>query len=48
MTGVVISEDMARASLSYNDIMNSHDSFRVTTNEGVDADDGEDGMRKRK
>lgn len=28
--------------------MNSHDSFRVTTNEGVDADDVEDGMRLRK
>ena len=27
--------------------MNSHDSFRVTTNDGVDADDSEDGTRER-
>lgn len=43
-----ISTQMAQASLSYQEIMNSHDSFRVTTNEGVDADDAEDGMRLRK
>ena len=45
---VAISREMAQASLSYNAIMKSHDSFRVTTNEGVDADDSEDGMRLRK
>ena len=45
---VEVSSDMARASLSYKAIMNSHNSFRVTTNSGVDADDSEDGTRPRK
>lgn len=38
---------MAIASVSYKAIMESHASFRVTTNDGVDADDKEDGMRER-
>lgn len=38
----------APARYSYEEISKSHNSFRVTTNEGVDADDGEDGMRPRK
>ena len=42
-----ITDAMASARISYKEIMNSHNSFRVTTNEGVDADDGEDGMRRR-
>lgn len=44
---VEVSPEMARASISYKAIMNSSNSFRVTTNEGVDADDSEDGMRER-
>lgn len=39
---------LAPARYSYEEISKSHNSFRVTTNEGVDADDGEDGMRPRK
>lgn len=42
-----ISQKMAQTSLTYKEIMNSHDSFRITTNEGVDADDTEDGMIPR-
>ena len=38
---------LAPARYSYEAISKSHNSFRVTTNEGVDADDGEDGMRLR-
>lgn len=38
---------MAIASVSYKAIMESHASFRVTTNDGVDSDDKEDGMRER-
>lgn len=34
--------------MSYDKIRESHDSFRVTTNDGVDADDTEDGMKPRK
>lgn len=47
--GVVldITDEMASARISYRAIQNSKDSFRVTTNEGVDADDGEDGMIPR-
>jgi hypothetical protein len=40
-------EKLAYAKYSYEAISKSHDSFRITTNEGVDADDGEDGMRPR-
>lgn len=42
-----ITDQMAAARVSYKAIQNSHDQFRVTTNEGVDADDGEDGMIRR-
>lgn len=45
---VNVTPEMAQASLSYKAILNSHNSFRVTTNEGVDADDADDGMRPRK
>ncbi len=38
---------MAPARYSYEEISKSHDSFRITTNEGVDADDREDGMIPR-
>ena len=41
-------DKMASARISYKEIMESCDSFRITTNEGVDADDSEDGMRPRK
>ena len=41
-------EKLASARYSYTEIQRSSDSFRVTTNEGVDADDTEDGMRPRK
>ena len=44
---VYANEVMARASLVYRRIMESTCSFRVLTNEGVDADDNEDGMRER-
>lgn len=46
-TGGSVSDQMAIASVSYKAIMESHASFRVTTNDGVDADDKEDGMRER-
>ena len=38
---------LAPARYSYEAISKSHNSFRVTTNEGVDADDSEDGMIPR-
>lgn len=41
-------EKLASARYSYTAIQRSSASFRVTTNEGVDADDTEDGMRPRK
>lgn len=40
-----IDYEMARASLTYERILNSHDNFRVTTLDGVDDD--HDGMRPR-
>lgn len=45
--GYSADDRLASARYSYREILNSHDSFRVTTNEGVDADDTEDGMRPR-
>ena len=41
----MITNEIARAKIMYEYIMNSHDSFRVLTLDGVDEED--DGMRKR-
>ena len=40
-------EKLAAARYSYTEIQRSSDSFRVMTNEGIDADDTEDGMIPR-
>ena len=45
--GYSADDRLASARYSYREILNSPNSFRVTTNEGVDADDSEDGMRPR-
>ena len=46
--GYSADDRLATARYSYREMLNSHNSFRVTTNDGVDADDTEDGMRPRK
>ena len=43
--GELVSNDMARASLTYKEIMESTDSFRVLSLAGMDASDDEDGIR---
>ena len=40
-------EKLAAARYSYTEIQRSSDSFRVMTNDGIDADDTEDGMIPR-
>lgn len=43
----LVTDDMARASLTYKGIMDSKHSFRVLSLAGIDADDDEDGICPR-